>query len=96
LPAGDDWEKAVKDVRAVIADAAAAPPTQAEIDRELAELDAAMKNQVDTQAAEAGAKEADDLVEALDIRETVTSAKGSYDVLQGAEKAVMFNPDAIL
>ncbi|MGL4313410.1 MAG: M16 family metallopeptidase, partial [Sphingomonas sp.] len=96
LPAGDDWEKAVKDVRAVIADAAAAPPTQAEIDRELAELDAAMKNQVDTQAAEAGAKEADDLVEALDIRETVTSAKGSYDVLQGAEKAGMFNPDAIL
>ncbi|MGJ3647374.1 M16 family metallopeptidase [Sphingomonas sp. GlSt437] len=96
VPAGDDWEKAVKDVRAVIADAAAAPATQAEIDRELAELDAAMKNQVATQAAEAGAKQADDLIEALDIRETVTTAQGSYDVLAAAEKAGMFNPDAIL
>lgn len=96
IPAGEAWEPAVKDVRAVIADAAAHAPTQGEIDRELAEFDAAMKNQVDTSAAEAGAKEADDLVEALDIRETVTTAQTAYDILQDAERKGMFNPDAML
>lgn len=96
VPATDDWAGALKDVRAVIADAEAAAPTQAEIDRELSEFDAAMKNSVDTDAAEAGAKEADDLVEALDIRETVTSAKAAYDILKDAEQKGMFNPDAML
>ena len=37
MPIGDNWEAALKDVRAVIADAMATPPTQAEIDRELAD-----------------------------------------------------------
>ena len=41
LPVGDKWEAALKDVRAVIADAEAAPPTQAEIDREYADYDVA-------------------------------------------------------
>ncbi|MES2300607.1 MAG: insulinase family protein, partial [Pseudomonadota bacterium] len=37
-PLGDDWKSAVTDVRSVIADALATPPSQAEIDREVAEF----------------------------------------------------------
>ncbi len=96
IPASDNWEAALRDVRAVIADAMAAAPSQADVDRELAEFDAAMKNEVDTARAEAGAKEADDLVEALDIRETVTTAQTAYDILQDARKKGMFTADAVL
>lgn len=96
IPVGDDWQSALRDVRAVIADASAAAPSQAEIDRELSEFDAAMKNDVDTSAAEAGAKQADDLVQALDIRETVTSAETAYQILQDARSKGMFNPTAML
>src|SRR3546814_7904741 len=46
MPIGDDWEAAVRDVRAVIADAMANPPDQAEIDRAVAESDSIMKQGV--------------------------------------------------
>ena len=96
IPIGDDWEAALKDVRAVIADAMASPPTQGEVDRELAEFDAAMKNEVATARVEAGAKQADDMVQALDIRETVAGPKTSYDILQGARAKGMFTPAAMV
>ena len=96
LPIGDDWEAALKDVRAVIADAMAVPPTQAEVDRELAEFDAAMKNEVATARVEAGAKQADDMVNALDIRETVAGPQTSYDILQDAKAKGFFTPAAML
>lgn len=95
-PSGDDWEGALRDVRAVIADAETTAPTQQEIDREVAEYDAAMKTAVETARAEAGAAEADDLVQALDIRETVTTAQTAYEILQDAVAKKMFNPEAIL
>lgn len=96
VPIGDDWEAALKEVRAVIADAMATPPTQAEVDRELAEFDAAMKNEVATARVEAGAKQADDMVQALDIRETVAGPKTSYDILQQARAQGMFTPAAMV
>lgn len=96
LPIGDDWAAALKDVREVIADAQATPPTQAEIDRELAEYDRALKTQVDTAAAEAGAKQADDLGEAIDIRETVTTPQTAYDIFAGARAKGMFSPAAMI
>ncbi|OYW22211.1 MULTISPECIES: pitrilysin family protein [unclassified Sphingomonas] len=96
LPIGDDWEKALRDVRAVIADAQAAPPAQGEIDRELAEFDAAMKAQVDTARAEQGAQQADNMGMAIDIRETIASAQVSYDILVGAREKGFFTPEAIL
>ena len=70
-PLGDDWQSAVRDVRAVIADAIATPPTQEEIDREVAEFDIAYANMVEQASIEAGSKVADDLVNAVDIREVV-------------------------
>jgi len=96
MPVGDQWEAALKDVRGVIADAQAAPPSQAEVDRELAEYESAMKVQADTAAAEAGSKQADDLVEALDIRETVTSAATALSIVQQAKAQHMFTPAAVL
>lgn len=96
VPVGDDWEAALKDVRAVIADAQATPPSQVEVDRELAEFDAAMKNDVDTARVEAGAKQADDMVNALDIRETVAGPQTSYDILQQAKRQGFFTPAAMV
>jgi zinc protease len=96
LPIGDDWEAALKDVRAVIADAQAAPPSAEEVSRELADFDTVLRTRVETQAAEAGASQADDMVEAVDIRETVTAPKTIYAVLKAAEKKKMFTPATVL
>lgn len=96
MPIGDNWEAALKDVRAVIADAMATPPTQAEIDRELADYDAIMRTQVETARVEAGAKQADDMVGALDIRDTVTAPDTSYEILKQAVAAKMFTPETVL
>ncbi|MEG3151121.1 insulinase family protein [Sphingomonas sp. ZT3P38] len=95
-PVGDDWEAAIKDVRAVIADAQAAAPSQAEIDRELAEQGSGYKTMVDTARAEAGSKLADDMVQAVDIRETTTTAAVIQDVFLDARRKGMFSPARIL
>jgi zinc protease len=95
LPVGDKWEQALKDVRAVIADAQATPPTQTEIDREYADYDAAMKAAVAQSTVEASAKQADDFASALDIRETVTAPQFQYDILTKAKAANMFTPAAV-
>jgi len=96
LPVGDKWEQALKDVRAVIADAQAAPPTQVEIDREYADYDAAMKASVAQSTIEASAKQADDMAGALDIRETVTAPQFQYDILTAAKAKNMFTPATVL
>ncbi|MGN6818912.1 MAG: M16 family metallopeptidase [Sphingomonas sp.] len=96
VPVGDNWEQALKDVRAVIADAQTNPPSQAELDRELAEYDAAMKNGVDTARVEAGSAQADNMVQALDIRETVAAPDVSYKILTDARAKGMFTPASIL
>lgn len=95
LPVGEDWQAALKDVRATIADAVAAPPTQAEIDREVQEIDRGMRANVETARVEAGSKKADDLVEAVDIKETTTTAQTSLDIFRGAVAKKMFNPAAV-
>ena len=96
LPVGDDWQAALRDVRGVIADAQATPPTQAEINRELAEIEVQMKQRISTAPVEAGMKLADDLVEAVDINETVTTPEASYDILKTAMAANMFTPETVL
>ncbi|WP_425230463.1 M16 family metallopeptidase [Sphingomonas sp.] len=96
VPVGADWAAALRDVRAVIADAQTAPPSQAEVDREYAEFDAVMRQAAETARVEAGAKLADDMVEALDIRETTTTPGVSYQVLTDAHAHNMFTPAALL
>lgn len=96
LPVGEDWETAVREVRGVIADAMASAPTQAEIDREVNEILADMRNAVDTARVTSGTQRADTLVAALDIHEVVTSEETSLGILQGAIDGRMFTPDRVL
>lgn len=95
-PVGNSWEQALKDVRAIIADAMTNPPSQAELDRELGVYDSAMKTQVDTARVEAGAAQADNMVGALDIRETVAAPDVSYRIFTEARAKGMFTPASIL
>jgi zinc protease len=80
VPIGEDWQAAVRDVRAVIADALINPPSQADITREANEFYQALQVGVETQRTEAGSKQADDLIEAVNIRETVATAEVARDV----------------
>ncbi len=94
VPLGADWQAAVRDVRAVIADALTNPSSQAEIDREAAEFAAALQIGVESAGTQAGSELADSLVEAVNIRETVASPEVARDVF-GNMKARL-TPAAIL
>lgn len=93
-PLTDDWQGALKDVRSVIADALATPPSQAEIDREIAEFDVAFQVPVETRDTLAGSKLADDIVRAVDIRETVASPETVLSVFRDMKGD--FTPDRVL
>lgn len=88
IPLGEDWRLALGDVRAVIADALVNPPTQSEIDREAGEFTSLLDVQVETARAEASAKQADDLIEAVNIRETVASPEVARDVFGGLKEKI--------
>ncbi len=91
-PVGDDWEAALKDARAVITDALSAPPSKAEIDQELAERGESFRTMMQTAEVDAGSKLADDMVQAVDIRETTTSAATINGVFLDAKRKGMFSP----
>lgn len=73
LPANNDWQGALNDARAFVADAKTTPPSQADIDREVADYANAIKTSVDSYPFEAGADAADSIAAAVDIRETVAT-----------------------
>ena len=93
-PLTADWKSALRDVRAVIADALATPPTQEEIDREAAEMEIAYQVPAEQQMLLAGSKVADDLVQALDIRETVAAPDAVLSIFRGSRP--LFKPEAVL
>ena len=80
VPLGDDWKAAVRDVRAVIADAIAKPADPAEIAREANEFYSALQVGVETERTQAASKLADDIIEAVNIRETVATTQVAFDV----------------
>jgi len=92
-PLSEDWEAALADVRGVIADAIATPPTQEEIDREAAEFDVAFVNSVEQEAVQAGRNLADNIINAVDIRETVASPQVVLDVFRGMRARM--NPEEV-
>jgi zinc protease len=92
-PLSTDWRSALRDVRGVIADALAKPPTQAEIDREVAELDVVFANQVQQTTIQAGSQLADDLVNAVDIREAIGSPELFLQVFRNMKSR--FNPPEV-
>jgi zinc protease len=92
-PLSDDWQAAIADVRGVIADALAMPPTQEEIDRELSQFDVSFANLVEQQEIQAGSKLADDVVNAVDIREAVAAPATILEVFRGMKDR--FTPEAV-
>ena len=93
-PLTDDWKAAVRDVRAVIADALATPPSAEEIAREVAEFDVAFQVPVETQETLAGSKLAEDITDAVDIRETVANPDTVYKIFKSS--IPLFTPAAVL
>ncbi|MEL7729404.1 insulinase family protein [Citromicrobium bathyomarinum] len=93
-PLTEDWQAALADVRAVIADATTNPPTEEELAREIAEFDVAFVAGVEESQVEPGSDLADTLIGAVDIRETVASAQTVLDVFRGMRERV--TPAAIL
>lgn len=92
-PLTSDWQAALTDVRAVLADAIAQPPSQAEIDRELSEFDVIFANMVEQRRIQAGSKLADDIVNAVDIREAVASPETILEVFRSMRGR--FTPQAV-
>lgn len=93
-PLGADWQAALRDTRGVIADAMAKPPTQEEIDREVQEFSVAFESSVEQRRLLPGGKLADDMVTALDIRETIASPEVVQDIFNRSIK--LFTPASIL
>ena len=93
-PIGDDWRAALKDVRTVIADAMAKPPTKEEIAREVAEMNVTFESLVEQRALLPGSKVADDIVSAVDIRETVASPEVVLDIFRRG--IPLYTPQAVL
>ncbi len=88
-PLSNDWEAALADVRGVLADAIANPPTQEEIDREAAEFDVAFASSVEQAPVQAGRNLADNLINAVDIRETVAAPQVVLDVFRGMRQRLI-------
>jgi zinc protease len=93
-PLGDDWKKALAETRAVIADAMAKPPTQEEVDREVAEMNVAFESSVEQRRLLAGSRLADDMITALDINETIASPETVLEIFNRSR--VLFTPTAVL
>ncbi len=92
-PLANDWEKAIVEVRGVIADALQSPPPKADIERELAIFSDEFRTRVESYRFEAGAKQAEDIVRAVDIRETVAAPQTVVSVFENMR--AKFTPENI-
>ena len=94
IPLGEDWEAALSDVRGVIADATSIAPSEPDIAREIAEFDAALAIGVESYQTEAARKQADDIVNAVDIHETVATPQVALDVFRAMRD--LYTPQRLL
>ncbi|KLE35078.1 M16 family metallopeptidase [Aurantiacibacter luteus] len=92
-PLTEDWQAALADVRSVIADAVASPPSQAEIDQAVAGFDVAFVDSVEQSRIQAGSALADDITNAVDIREAVASPETFLEVFRSI--APRFTPEQV-
>ncbi|PHR21322.1 MAG: peptidase M16 [Sphingopyxis sp.] len=94
VPLGEDWEAALNDVRAVISDATTVAPSEQDIARELAEFDAALAIGVESYQTEAARKQADNIINAVDIHETVATPQVALDVFRAMRD--LYTPERLL
>ncbi len=73
VPLDNDWEGGMADARAIVAAAQTTAPTAAEITREYTEVETFLAREFANAQNEAGTKQAEDLLNAVDIGETTTS-----------------------
>ncbi len=93
-PIDGRWEEATKDVRAVIADAVDNAPSKADIERERTLFANSLRTMVDSYPFEAASKQADDIVRAVDIRETVAAPDTVIAVYEAMKDK--FTPERLL
>jgi zinc protease len=94
VPVGENWQAAVRDVRLELATATKIAPPIDEVRREANEFDAALQVGVETQRTEPSAKQADDIIQAVDIRETVATAEVARTVFTGLKDQI--TPEMVL
>ena len=93
-PLDDNWAESLKEVRGVIADALTTAPSEDEIEREVAEFNVAFESAVEQRRLLAGARLADDMVTALDIREAIASPETVLEIFNRSR--ALFTPKAVL
>tara|TARA_R110000751_G_scaffold2018_18_gene10527 strand:- start:313257 stop:316205 length:2949 start_codon:yes stop_codon:yes gene_type:complete len=93
-PLTGDWKAALDDIRGVIADALATPPSQEEIDRELAEFEIVFTSQVEQRRVLPGPRLADDVVNAVDIREAIAAPETVLTVFNSMKATL--TPERVL
>ncbi len=93
-PLGNNWDKAVRDVRAVIADATEVAPSVADIQREKTVFASTLRTMLESYPFEAASKQADDITGAVDIRETVAAPQTVMDVFNSMQD--QFTPERLL
>lgn len=93
-PLTADWQEALGDVRAVIADAITNPPTEEELAREIAEFDVAFVAGVQEAPVAPGSRLADNIVDAVDIRETTASPHAVLAIFRGMQGRI--TPETVL
>ncbi|NMW31822.1 insulinase family protein [Altererythrobacter sp. RZ02] len=93
-PLDNDWQSALRDVRGVIADALATPPTMEEINREVAEFDSIFVSQLEQADVQAGSALADNVIQAVDIREAIAAPDTVLKVFRGMKAKI--TPEAVL
>ncbi|HEU4821063.1 MAG TPA: insulinase family protein [Qipengyuania sp.] len=93
-PLTPDWRAALTDVRAVIADALVRPPSEEELAREIAEQQQVFESAVAERSVLAGSRLADDIVNAVDIREAVAAPETVLMVFNGMKDTI--TPQQIL
>lgn len=93
-PLTADWQAALRDVRGVIADALINPPSAEELAREIAEQQQVFESAVAERSVMAGSRLADDIVNAVDIREAVAAPETVLSVFAGMKDGI--TPQQIL
>jgi zinc protease len=93
-PRDADWKGALQDARGVIADAMANPPSEEEIASEVAAIDLFLQDGVTQSINQTSPELADEVIQAVDIRESVASAQTFLDVFRGMRDR--FTPQALL
>ena len=87
------WKEALAEAYGYIADAAVAPPSQAEIDRELDNLRSAARAGVEGDATQRSQQRAQRFLQALDGNSVFSSAEGTLALLE--ELAPKMSPSAV-